>query len=88
VLQELQKFVQECWQRVFQRPTVTGNAWFHAPQLTMPEMGGSALLSPSLPFPAGSDLQNQPKTQHRQLILVVLFFRSVSSGRFFSTLDL
>jgi len=51
-------------------------------------MGGSALLSPSLPFPAGSDLQNQPKTQHRQLILVVLFFRSVSSGRFFSTLDL
>jgi hypothetical protein len=54
----------------------------------MPETGGSALLSPSLPFPAGNDLQNQPKTQHRQLILVVLFFRSVSSDRFFSTLNL
>jgi hypothetical protein len=87
VLQELQKFVQECWQRVFQRATVTGGTWSHALPLML-ETGGSALLSSSLPFPAGSDLQNQPKTQHRQLILVVLLFRSVFSGQFFSTLDI
>jgi hypothetical protein len=54
VLQELQKFVQERWQRVFQRTTIPGGAWLHAPPL-MPETGGSALLFPSLPFPAGSE---------------------------------
>jgi hypothetical protein len=50
----------------------SGGAW-------CPEMGGSALLSPFL-FSANGDLQNQPKMQHRQLILVVFlccFFRSV-----------
>jgi len=31
MLQELQKFVQERWRRVFQRATVTGGAWAHAP---------------------------------------------------------
>jgi len=49
--------------------------------------GSGSVSSPPL-FSADGDLQNQPKTQHRQLILVVLFFRSVSSGRFFSTLDM
>jgi len=46
--------VLEQWRRVFQRATVTGGASLHAPPL-MPETGGSALLSPSLPFPAGSE---------------------------------
>jgi len=71
VLQELQKFVQERWRRVFQRATVTGSAWAHAPPVL--ETGGSALSSSSLPFCNG-DLQNQTKTQHRQSILVVFFF--------------
>jgi hypothetical protein len=53
VLQELQKFMQERWRRVFQRVTIPGGAWLHAPPL-MPETGGSA-LSPSLPFPAGCE---------------------------------
>jgi hypothetical protein len=39
----------------------------HAPPLAMPKTGGSALLSPSLPFPAGCEehhyLQNTNKTQ-------------------------
>jgi len=44
-------------------------------------MGGSALLSPFL-FSADGDLQNQPKTQHRQLILVVFLccFLDLLSG--------
>jgi len=57
--------MQERWQRVFQRAPVPGGAWLHAPPL-MPETGGSALLSPSLPFPTGCEehhyLQNT-KTQ-------------------------
>ena len=47
--------MQERWRRVFQRATVTGGAWLHAPLLSVPEMGGSALLSPSLPFSTGSE---------------------------------
>jgi len=76
VLQELQKFVQERWQRVFQRATVPGGAWLHAPPL-MPETGRSALLSPSLPFPAGCEehhyLQNiEKRKQHSVLVLFSL----------------
>jgi hypothetical protein len=57
---------------VFQRATVTGGAWGHAPPL-MPETGGSALLSPSLPFPAGCEehhyLQNTKKNASNNLFL-------------------
>jgi hypothetical protein len=35
-------------------PPFLAVAWLHAPPL-MPEAGGSALLSPSLPFPAGCE---------------------------------
>jgi len=52
---------------VFQRATVTGGAWLHAPLLSVPEMGGSALLSPSLPISTGCHnhryLQTRKKKQ-------------------------
>jgi len=56
----------------------------------MPETGGSALLSPSLPFPAGGEehhyLQNTKKTQATDCF--GFYFRSVLLGSFLSILDL
>jgi len=68
--------MQEHWRRVFQRATVTGDAWGHAPPL-MPETGGSALLSPSLPFPAGGESPSPAtarKTHTKQSVLKSVCF--------------
>jgi len=48
MLQELQKFVQERWRRVFQRATVTGGAWAHAPPQRETKTSGSSTSSSSL----------------------------------------
>jgi len=73
---------------VFQRATVTGGAWGHDPPL-MPEMGGSALLSPSLPFPAGCEehhhLQNTKKRKQQSVFVFILdLFFSGRSFRFWT----
>jgi len=77
MLQELQKFVQERWRRVFQRATITGGRWCRK----RADLPCFLLLFPSLPAVRVTITCNSKKNTHKAIgFSCSLFFSVLLSG--------